>query len=95
MKDGAARADPQVGKLRQIVDDAFSDPIRKVFRVRILILIVEWQHRDRFDSCFGVAPVKIRTDANGSRGQGNQNETSDDCSCDLMLFDSADDVLST
>ena len=48
-EDRAPRHHPQLGKLRQRVDDRLGDPVAQVLHLGILARVLERQHRERVD----------------------------------------------
>src|SRR5439155_7616471 len=48
-EDSAPRHHTQSGELRQVVDDAFGDPVREIFSFRVGAGVDEGQHRQRVD----------------------------------------------
>src|SRR5436853_6663055 len=72
-KDSATRHYLQTWKLRQAIDDAFSDAIGKILRIRIVILIDEGQDGDRSDGYFSVASIQIKAETDGADNQHEQS----------------------
>ena len=87
----AARLNRKTGKLREAIDQRFSNAVGQIFDVGVATLVDEGQHGNRVDGGYGVAvasaPVKTKPDDSGDEHQGHNDRR------EFVLPDSGDDVL--